>query len=231
MPEGDDNKPLVATVDPALVEVLHSVAATLRETNKPAIEPEAKPTEYTRAGLRAAVTQGSITQDQADSLWDQQLTKKITTEATAAARAAVHTDSTVTRIEAELTRYESAVPAVKETTSAEFKKVKAEFDYLVSIGLPTTKQTELAAARNVFGKIDAVEAARRNTGSREHDAGDHGGGSGGDEGGDTGSVWKGVPADHRKYYREQISKGFFKDENDPRLAKLLNRVRDRKKAA
>lgn len=230
MPEGDDTKTVVATVDPALVEALHSVAATLRDSNKTAEPAEAKPTEYTRAGLREAVTQGRITQDQADALWDQQLTKKITAEATTAARDAVTTDTTVAKIEAELTRYEAAVPAVKDTNSAEFKKVKAEFDYLVSIGLPKTKQTELAAARNVFGKIDAVEAARRNTGSREHDAGDHGGGAGGDEGGE-GNVWKGVPAEHRKYYREQISKGFYKDENDPRLAKLLDRVRNRKKAA
>lgn len=230
MPEGDDTKTVVATVDPSLVEALHSVAATLRDNAKPAPAAEQKPQEYTRADLREAVTQGRITQDQADALWDDQLSRKVTEKAVAAARESTQTESTVARIEAELTRYEAAVPAVKDTNSNEFKKVKAEFDYLVGLGLPKTKQTELAAARNVFGKIDALEAAARNTGSREHDAGDHGGGAGGD-GGSDGSVWKGVPADHRAYYREQIAKGFYKDENDPRLVKLLDRVRSRKKAA
>jgi hypothetical protein len=230
MPEGDDNKPLVATVDPSLVEALHSVAATLRDNARPAPAAEQKPQEYTRAGLREAVTQGRITQDQADLLWDEQLSRKVTEKAVAAARETTQTEQTVGRIENELARYEAVIPAAKDTNSPEFKRIKAEFDYLVSIGLPKTKQTELAAARNVFGKIDALEAAARNTGSREHDAGDHGGGAGSDGGGE-GSVWKGVPADHRAYYREQIAKGFYSGENDPRLVKLLDRVRSRKKAA
>lgn len=176
---------------------------------KPADE---KPKEYTKADLKAAVTAGQITQEQADDIWDRQREAQITARAEARALDAVTAEQAKERIAADLSKYKRLAPEILDKSSDERQKIEAEYRVLTSSGLPGNLATELAAIKAVMGPLEKLEKAR---GARRHVESDEQGGGSGDrrKDGQQGKAtkWDQLDARKQEYYERQIKAGRYKD--------------------
>jgi hypothetical protein len=139
---------------------------------------------------------------------EQQLDSKIANAVTTA----VSSQAAVSEIGSEIDRYKAVVPDIMDKGSEGNKKLTSAFNDLVTnLGMPSTRATELAAARQVYGPIDALEAV-----GTAHDRDTHqetGGRSppgNGDGQTDTGKPAS-MSADEDRHYSDLISKGVYPD--------------------
>lgn len=167
------------------------------------------PRTYTRAELAEAVKAESITQAQADDIWDRQREAEITEKATKAATAAVSGKAAAQRITADLSKYKRLAPEILQTGSEERLRIVNEFNQLVDDGMPRNLATELAAIRAVMGPLDRLEKAR--SAQRSVESEQQGGGSGKGMGGKGKTLADQLNPRAREYYEGGIKSGRYKD--------------------
>lgn len=200
---------LVATV----ASTAQSVAelATAVKGQKPEPKKEELPKTLTRVDLRAAVEKQQLTQEEADNIWDRQLIEQAKLAGREEARTTLSVTQSGQRIDADLRQYRAAVPNAWKEGTEERAKVSEEFRYLVSIGQPDSKETELAAMRSVFGPVEKLDKARSKP---SVEADEQSGALGESEPGKKQDVVKGLSAREKDYYGDQIKKGRYKDWNE-----------------
>jgi hypothetical protein len=161
-----------------LVETVSRLAEAVAQ--KPPVETKKPdpPKELSRADLRRAVEAQQLTQEEADSLWDKNLLERAKSEAREAAQQAFSVTQSTQRIDTDLRRYRELVPNAWKSGTEERERVAEEYRALTSIGLPDSKETELAAMRAVFGSVENLSKKSRSRPSVEHDEQSGGGGEG-----------------------------------------------------
>lgn len=174
-------------------------------------ETSADDKPFTRKELKAMVENEDITQDQADELWDKQLTNQVLAKAGTVARDAVNSSTRDNNIANDIDRYKAADPDLAVEGSEIREKIKAEFKELVKLGdSPKSLATELKALRIVCGPIDAFEAAKSGKPVHEHDEQDAGNDEGG--GGKKHADFKAsLNPRLRAHYEKQIGQGLYKN--------------------
>ncbi len=186
----------------------HQDAAAAAPT--PSAAPVVK--ELTRAELDQAVAESRMSQADADSILERQMETRVETKVTANAKADADAQAIATRTSTELDRYIQAIPGISDQTSAEFGKVKSEFDYLVGHGHPNNKLTELAAVRAAYGSVDKLEQLGKETPRETHQETGGGRDPGGQDAGPGETSWpKDIPAKNRQHYDTLINKGIMPD--------------------
>lgn len=216
----DDNTP-PAQLSAEQMEAMISrsvQAATAPLTNKIAelegqLAEKAKPIEpsYTRADLDAAVRNGKITEFQANELWDNQQRKQT------AELIATTVDSKIVDISRNqavlngISEYTALIPDVLVEGTADRKKVADEFNYLVSIGQPKTKATELVALKTIYGPIETLKAARSRARNEETHEESGSGGHGGGHDGSSAPTKLNLTADEKRHYQYCIDRGLYPD--------------------
>jgi len=173
-----------------------------------------QPTRYTKPQLDQFVNDGRITQAQADDIWEQQRQRETEQliDQTVASRLTEHEQTT--RVVSDINAYKELVPDLMNDASDDRAKVRREYDYLVSIGQPKGKTTELVALKQVYGPVENLRARlKSNSGSYEHHE-DAGGGHAGYPASQQ-QPKDGAPAElsaaQRAYYGDLIQKGMYKD--------------------
>ena len=199
-----------------LVETVNRLATAVSQKPEPKKEEPAQQEKVlTRSELRAAVEKQQLTQEEADTLWDKQLLAQATKAAREVASQEVTVKQKDQRIEADLRQYKQFVPNAWKEGTEERAKVADEFKALVDLGLPNSRETELAAMRTVFGPVDKLASKPRSKPSVEHDEQAGGGGEGSDRTPQKDAV-KGLDARTRAYYQKGIESGRYKDWNEVR---------------
>ena len=178
---------------------------------KASAEPPAEPPTYTRSQLEAAVDGGKITKAEADAIWDTQNQRQTQRLVADTVKSVIQETTQQATVESRIEEYTRLRPEVLKQDSQDRARVKQQYDYLVSIGQPATKSTELAALGMVFGSLDALKAAQAATRDDETLM-DVGGGTppaaGGADGGD-GPKTK-LSARERAHYQKLIDKGMYR---------------------
>jgi len=146
----------------------------------PAPEPEPATTPiHTRAQLKAWVEDGTITEDAAQSVWDEQTARANREAAENAARAVLADTTAAGNARATAQQYIDAVPQIAVAGSPENMRVQTEYQKLVASGSPPNDHTTTIALRFVYGaperltKTPAGERQVHNeTGGRDESGGD-----------------------------------------------------------
>lgn len=194
---------------------------------KPTETAEKPATIYTRTQLRALVNEGKITEDQMDATLEQQLEAKLNKKVESTAIETAKETRASTEIGAQLNAYTAAHPDIIVEGSDLRNKVIEEFNYLVSLGDPENKTTELKAVRAAIGPL--TPKGRR----KQPEAHEETGGSGDDARGsgnaDTGWA-KGLSPAQKKHYQKQIDRNFYNGPTDKRLVAEVKIARERRAA-
>lgn len=167
-------------------------------------KPESKPNRYTRAQLSAAVEAEQISQSQADEFWDNQLSADIESRVMSQVTTLNDQNNLTNTLSSQINSYTDNVKGLMEEGSENRNKVTSEFNYLVSIGQPNDKTTELAALRSVFGDVKKL---KKEVDSRETHQ-EIGGGQV-NEPEDKGI--KSLTQKQKNYYSKQIANGIYRD--------------------
>lgn len=165
----------------------------------------------TRAELLALVNSGDLTQEQADALWEKQIVERSKREAAAEVGQTMTANERARRVDAELSGYKELVPEVWADGTPERAKVTKEFNYLVGLGHPSTKETEAAALRAAFGDLESLRASKSARPGPADTHSETGGGRPGASGGGKSDVLKDLSPDRKNYYEAQIKAGRYKN--------------------
>lgn len=151
-------------------------------TDKKAPPAEEKKVVFTQAQLDKAVTDGELTQGQADRIIESQRTDAIA-DRVVSKTVARERDA---RVVTDLADYARLKPdLLKDGTSLRTRAAK-EFKYLVDdLGMPNTKSTELAAVRRLLGPIDVLRDSKQVAETMQEGASGSEGGDGGRRRADT----------------------------------------------
>lgn len=195
-------------------------------------EPPAEPPTYSRAQLEAAVEGGKITKAEADAIWDTQSQRQTQRLVADTVKTVLTETQQQTTVDSRIAEYQALKPEVMKADSPERARVKQQYDYLVSIGQPATKSTELAALTMCYGSLDALKAAHAATRDDETLM-DVGGGTppaGGGDGND-GPKTK-LSARERAHYQKLIDKGMYRSwaDVDKEMEYANGRVRQNARA-
>lgn len=172
--------------------------------------PEAKPAsteppEYTRAQLKAAVVQGSISEDDMENILDTQRDRRAAKIAGGTAATLVGNDRGTAVLSAEIGKYKAAMPDLGDQSSEGFRAVSAEFREMVAMGSPATLATELAALKAVFGPAAKLAKAGKREAESHEDTGSGSGEPGKAEVRD--GKPKGLTAREKAYYEKLVGPG------------------------
>ena len=165
------------------------------------------PKELTRVQLREAVDNGQIDQDQMETLWADQREASTLRKMEERYDARDRERQTTNVIQTDTVKYLDAYPDIRKQGSSDWTRLKSEYDYLISVGDPDNKTTELKAMRSAFGSPDRIRessASRRQTAS-ETASGQSGGGVGGSRPVD---IWNRVPKHLQEPYKKMVADGF-----------------------
>ncbi|MCP4900113.1 MAG: hypothetical protein GY906_24345 [bacterium] len=171
-------------------------------------------TVYTRSQLNGFVAKEELTQDQAEEIWANQISRSAEKKAEDKATQIVVDGQKQTAVNTAISRYLNVIPDLKDEASGAFQKVQEKYNWLVSIGQPDTTATQVAAMDAAFGSIDALEAAGTAKPRDTHQ--DTGGGDRPGQDDDTTSEgWdKNMNAGQRNYYQDMVNKGVYKTTAD-----------------
>lgn len=190
-------------------------------------QPQIQEQELTPAELTQAVTEGRLTEGEAEAIRERRRERQIDRKIDEKVETTVAVRDLNTRVNDEITRYRQVIPDLNDKASAAWQKIQVEFDNLVSLGNDSKNtRTQLMAARAAFGPIANLEKAATAEPRETHqEAG--GGGPGGGDGGNSGDAWpKDTTTDQKNYYTDLIGKGIYTREN---AIVELKRGADRKK--
>jgi hypothetical protein len=178
--------------------------AVKEETPPPAAEPP--PKEFTRAELRSAVNEGQIDDDQMEEMWAKQQRDAHKRDTTELLETRDREKTAVNVIETDTQKYLDTYPDVTDVKSENWAKVKEEYDWLVKIGNPTSKATELMALRAALPKPDRM----RDRASRLRET-PRGASSGAGDPTPPGSrpvdIFNQIPQQYRAYTKERYDAG------------------------
>jgi hypothetical protein len=169
---------------------------------------EEPPKVWTRAQLRAAVSDQTIDEDQMEEIWAKQVAYQAACAADERVEARDRARTTEDVVRTDTAKYIESHPDIKTIGTPDWNKLKSEYDYLVdSLGYPDNKATELAAMRAAFGPPDRIKesTARRRQASAETTSSQAGaGGGGGDRPVD---IWNRVPKHLREPLKAMVASG------------------------
>ncbi len=166
------------------------------------VEP---PKELTRAQLREAVDNGQLDQDQMETMWADQREARTLRKVEEQNDARDRKRDTANVIQTDTAKYLNSHPDIRKQGSSDWNRLKGEYDYLVSLGDPDDKTTELKAMRAAFGAADRIaesSASRRQTASET--SGAQGGAGPGERPVD---IWNRVPKHLRAPLKQMVSSG------------------------
>lgn len=166
------------------------------------VAPAVKPA--TRAELLSFVADGDITQEQADTMWEKQIVERAKSEFAKASGATV----LQSKVESELSGYRELVGDAWVVGSPERAKVEKEFNHLINLGYPNTKETEAAALRSAFGDLSALRASKTAK-FGPSDTHEEIGGNRQPDGGSKKDVLKGLSAREKEHYEMGIKHGRY----------------------
>lgn len=188
--------------------------------------PPAPKVALTKAQLRAAVSEGTISEEEAEALWERQTEERIAERITSEL-AAFNRKSSAARTIAE---YETIEPDLVVEGSPLREKVISEYRNLLDLGSPDIEATMVAALRTVCGSVDSfrrAKAGRKGRVLESHD--DFAGGGDDPEAGSPAGKGK-LSKSERDYYAPLIQRGMYRDWKEvedmvskygtPRLRKL-----------
>jgi hypothetical protein len=155
-----------------------------RERARVLEEVRDKPKEeknYSLKEVNAAVAAGQITREMADD-YIENVIIPAKSKAQLDAREAERAKKTpIERAHVDVLQYIDYVPALRDRTSADFRKVAGEYQKLVADGHPPDDRTELVAAKLVYGDLDSLkrkaELRALNNNAPKMGTDGHGGGS------------------------------------------------------
>lgn len=204
----------LATLEGRLTEVSRQTQERTRDTATKADEPK----DYSRAQLTQAVAAGTITQDRAEAIWQEQLDRRIERRIEQSTVTAVTAVNRVQRMQADIEYYRTAKPdAFLENGNKDRKAVHDEYLHLTqTMGLPASQETELVALRAVFGPPKAGIQERQHRDTHRDVMGDQPDNRGGDQGTDDAKPDrppKGLSRDEKAYYENAMTRGVYKDWN------------------
>jgi hypothetical protein len=177
-----------------------------KATAKPADQPK----RYSRPELLAAVSAGTIPQDQADAEWERQIREDARAEARQIATETVSRAQRMESVSTQISQYTEAVPELLDRGSDTYQKVAGEFRFLVAQGDdPKSLSTELKAIRAALGPVEKVRAARSGRASHEDHRETGGGGGGAGPRGGQGNLK--LTERERAHYQRGIDNGLYKD--------------------
>ncbi|MGE0372996.1 MAG: hypothetical protein AB7Q01_14095 [Gammaproteobacteria bacterium] len=213
--EKEDIEALQATVAAAVTAGVAPLYERLNAPLKKADEPPPAEKVWTASELQDLVDKNQITAAQAQDQLERQRTAQTERVARETARQEAEAARLRGTVDQQLTEYESLFPDVLKDGSAERAKVRRQYDYLVGIGQPATKATELVALGMVYGPLESVRAARkgRNRTDSHEDVGggDPGGRDDRDDDGEAPPADLKLSKDEKRYYQQGIEKGIYKD--------------------
>ncbi len=185
-----------------------ALAAKFDALQQPVVQQEAK--RFTRAELKAAVTAGQVTDDQAEELWIKQVQEDVTANVTRTVLETVGSGTKQERVSTDLSEYKRLAPEILDESSEKRAAIATEYQYLLSIGHKQSLETELVACRSVLGPLEKLKVAR----SARRDAETHEETGGGGESRQRSSAktgWDSLTARQKDYYEGQIKNGQYKD--------------------
>ncbi len=169
------------------------------------------PKELTAAELHQAVEAQQMTEAEADQIRERQMERHVEDKVAKRVETKIESQAVADRTKAEMARYKEIIPELADNTSDTFGKVQTEFANLISYGLADDARTELLAVRAAFGDVSKLEKIGGEKVRETHQE-TGGGREPGGEDGSHGDGWpKGMSADHRIYYQDQINQGIFAD--------------------
>lgn len=192
----------------ATAPLVDKVAALATPPAPPPAAPPAEPKTISRAELDQAVSAGRITEAEATAIWDKQSAEQTARLVKETVRATLEDAQSQNLVDTGIKEYAALKPDVMKPGTTDRQRVEAQYKYLVSIGQPATKSTELAALNMVFGSIEGLKAAAAGRPSEEtHE--DVGGGEPSSKSSPPKKLK--LSAAEERYYRTGIEKGIYKD--------------------
>jgi hypothetical protein len=200
-------KDAAKTATDALEQSRKDNAALQVQLNKQS-KPEQK--RYSREDLAVLVEKETISQVQADTLWDAQMRTEFMGELDKRFDNFSAANTTNTVIQNDLNAYLDALPNIAVNGTDERTKVQNEFNYLVSIGEPSdSNKTELLAIRNIFGPIAGLKTSLDTLKTETHK---ETGGSGQNSKSKEGSKFQDtLTAREKDHYEGCLKQGLYKD--------------------
>lgn len=179
-----------------------SLRAQLEKQEKAQNAPKPVP----RADLLAKVDAGEMSQAQADEIWQGQIETSVADQV----ETVVKDTAAATRMQTELTQYETKVPELSNENSELYAQVKQEYRYMTqTLGMPDTTSTTLAAVRSVVGPVDKLQIEiKQNTGDGHPETSGGGGGGGNNQ---PNSEKVELTDRQKDYYSNAIKMGAYPD--------------------
>lgn len=198
---------IAEAVEKATAPLAQALAAAAARPAPAAEAPPAPPAPvYTRTQLDQAVSENKITAAEANALWDRQQQEQTAKLVKDTVREAVTDVGRANEVTSRIAEYTALKPEVLKEGSPERARVKQQFDYLVSIGQPATKATELVALGMIYGQLDTLKAAHSTT--RDEETHQEVGGGAPSNVGEPAPKLK-LSKDEKRYYGDLISKGIY----------------------
>jgi hypothetical protein len=126
------------------------------QKEEPPPAKEEPPKEFTRAELRSAVNDGKLDDDQMEEIWSTQQRTAIRRDTEEILDRREQQRTSTDTIETETAKYHETYPDISDVKSDNWSKIKREYDFLVKIGNPDSKATELMAMRSALGNPTRV---------------------------------------------------------------------------
>ncbi len=165
--------------------------------------------------------QGTLTQDQANEIADQQLEAKLKREFEQTLEEKLTVQRQVDTVATELNKYRDAYPDLMNAGSENRRRVTFEYEQLIAMGQPATPATEVLACRLAFGPANRLRETTRETKETHSETG--GAATASEPKGD--GAPKSLNAKLKAHYAKQIERGAYKGWDDPVLKKELTYVR------
>ena len=177
-------------------------------------QPQIQEQELTPAELTQAVTDGRLTEGEAEAIRERGRERRIDRRIDEKVETTVAVRDINARVSDEIVRYRQVIPDLTDKASGAYQKLQVEFDNLLSLGDDSKDmRTQLKAARAAFGPIANLEKAAPPE-ARESYTETGGGAPGGEEGGGSADAWpKDTTADQKAYYNDLIGKGIYTRES------------------
>lgn len=174
------------------------------------LEEANKPPEHTREELLAKVESGDVSQ----AAYDEHFARESENRVTRQIGEDLDARQKTVAITAEITAYEEAVPALKDTSSETYQRVAQEYHYQVNtLGQPPGAGTTAMAARSVLGPLSSLRAKIPEANPQTH--GETGGGAGESmvqSGGEkTSMAWNDLSKRQKEHYETAIRSGAYSD--------------------
>lgn len=181
---------------------------------KPAAEPP-KPKDLTRAELRQAVDNGTLSEDRMAEILEQQAERRVAERLEAQMEAKLAAERGTEKRSAEVARYLERIPALAAKDSPEWQRVSREYRDLVALGAPEGAATEIAALRAVHGPAEKIPEKSRTERERHEETG------GAADAPASHSWQKGLDRRQIRYYADRLDRGFYTGSDDPTFQREL----------